>query len=660
MQYRSEIDGLRALAVIPVIFFHAGFEAFKGGFVGVDVFFVISGYLITSIILDETRAGKFSLLKFYERRARRILPALFLVMLVSLPFAWHWLLPIDTKQFSQSLVAASLSASNIFFWLKTGYFNTANELKPLLHTWSLGVEVQFYLLFPLPFVLLSKYGKRPLVSTLVVLAILSLLAAQWSSTRHPSAGFYLLPTRGWELLMGAVLAVVLPKEMAEHRRFREILSVAGILLIAYAIARFDSNTPFPGLYALVPTGGAAILIACATANTLVGRLLGWKPLVGLGLISYSAYLWHQPLFAMARQRSIEPLGPVAFVVLTLTALALAFLSWKYVEGPFRNRKIIGRRRLFVFFLAISSIFFVFGFLGHSTGGYPGRQPQIASILSTRTVESSRCMNAPNTAAQLAVGEACMMGHGPAPIMAVVGDSHAGAIFDALDAEGKISQFAFYAISNGFCAPMVNGFRMDRYALDCPDKTQAFMTFIIKSPQVRYVVLFAQWPYYLTGFRDDGDNVKKEAALAIDDDGAARVIGDNAAVFARSLRKTVAMLQEVGKQVIIVTPVPEFHRPVMPTILKYVRFGGSADIQAHAPVVSVAEYAERNALVLAAFKDLRNVTLVDSSSVFCNAETCSSVDVAGNILYSDTNHVTEFGARLLVQQIMKSIGRKSVQ
>ena len=656
MAYRPEIDGLRAIAVIPVIFFHAGFEAFKGGFVGVDVFFVISGYLITSIILDEIRVGKFSLLKFYERRARRILPALYFVTLVTLPFAWFWLLPVDIKEFSQSLVAASAFASNFFFWLRTGYFNTANELKPLLHTWSLGVEVQFYLLFPLPFVLLLKYGKRPSVVILFVLAILSLLVAQWFSARHPSAGFFLLPTRGWELLMGAVLATGLPLEMAQHRRKREILSVAGILMIVYAIQRFDANTPYPGFYALVPTVGTAILIACATGHTLVGRLLGWKPLVGLGLISYSAYLWHQPLFAMARLRSIEPLGLSAFVALTLTALALAFLSWKYIELPFRNGKSIGRRKLLVFFLAFFSFFFFFGFFAHITGGYPGRQPQLASILSTKTVNSSRCMNVPNTAAQLAVGDACKMGMGSAPNMAVIGDSHAGAIFDALDADSKKRPFAFYAMSNGFCAPILNGFRMDRYALDCPAKTQAFMNFVIKSPQVHYVVLFAQWPYYVNGFRDDGYNAKPDLSLAIDNDGAARTVGENAQVFARSIRKTVALLHEAGKHVIVITPVPEFHRPVMPTILKHVRFGESADIQANAPVVSLAEYAERNAEVLAAFKDLPNITLVDSSSVFCNAETCSSVDVAGNILYSDTNHVTEFGARLLVQKIMKSIER----
>jgi peptidoglycan/LPS O-acetylase OafA/YrhL len=661
MQYRPEIDGLRALAVMPVIFYHAGFEAFSGGFVGVDIFFVISGYLITSNILSESRAGNFSLLKFYERRARRILPALYLVMLVCLPFAWLWLLPVDMKEFSQSLIVVTAFVPNFFFWLRTEYFNLANELKPLLHTWSLGVEEQFYLLFPLTFVMLSKYAKRLLLWTLVVLAILSLYFAQWSSAKHPVFAFYQLPTRGWELLMGAVLAVALPGEMAGHRRLREILSAAGIILIVCAIVLFDSQTPFPGLYALLPTVGTAILIACVTGNTWVGRLLSWKPIVGLGLISYSAYLWHQPLFALVRHRSFESPGPAVFVLLTFVALACAFLSWKYVEVPFRKVEVIGRRALLMCFLGCSTAFIVFGFLGYNTEGFPNREPRIASILSIRTVESSRCMNAPNTADQIAVGDACMMGRGDVSTMAVVGDSHAGSILEVLGEHAKKANFSFYAVTSGFCAPIANGFRMNRYALDCPDKTQAALDFAIKSNEVQYVVLFAEWSYYVKGFREEGDNVKPKArSLAMDDDGPARNIGDNASVFTRSIRKTVAMLNDAGKRVIIITPVPEFSRAVMPTILKHVRFSGSDNSHAGAPEVSLPDYLDRNAEVLAAFKDLTNITLVDSARLFCDTDMCSSVDSNGHILYSDTNHLTEFGAQVVVRQLMKSIGQPSTQ
>ncbi len=206
MDYRREIDGLRALAVLPVILFHAGFKIFSGGFVGVDVFFVISGFLITTILLSELEAGNFSLINFYERRARRILPVLFFVMLLCLPFAWIWLIPDDMKSFSQSVVAVSLYASNILFWGTSGYFDSAAELKPLLHTWSLAVEEQYYLFFPVFLMLAWRFGKRWIFNCLVFVFILSLALAQWWSSSMPMAGFFLLPARGWELLIGAFVA----------------------------------------------------------------------------------------------------------------------------------------------------------------------------------------------------------------------------------------------------------------------------------------------------------------------------------------------------------------------------------------------------------------------------------------------------------------------
>ena len=209
MKYRREIDGLRALAVLPVIFFHAGFEAFSGGFVGVEVFFVISGYLITTIILSELEQGKFSILNFYERRARRILPALFLVMLVCIYFAWVWLLPSDMKKFSLSLVAVSVFASNILFWRESGYFDTDTALKPLLHTWSLAVEEQYFVLFPLFLMLLWRLGKRWILIILATVFVASLSLAQWGAYAQPDTAFYLLPTRGWELLIGAFAAFYL-------------------------------------------------------------------------------------------------------------------------------------------------------------------------------------------------------------------------------------------------------------------------------------------------------------------------------------------------------------------------------------------------------------------------------------------------------------------
>lgn len=371
MRYRAEIDGLRAVAVVPVILFHAGFAGFSGGYVGVDVFFVISGYLITSIILSEQREGRFTLSGFYERRARRILPALFAVMAVSTLVALALLMPADIKEFTLSLAAVATFSSNFLFWQQSDYFATAAELQPMLHTWSLAVEEQYYILFPLFMLLAWRFGLRAITGLLVAAALVSLAAAQWGAFNSPFANFYLLPTRGWEILLGALAAIHLRDDPppALNGTARQILSLAGLAMIAVAIVLFDRKTPFPSLYALLPTAGTLLLILFCVPGTLVWRLLSHRTLVFVGLISYSAYLWHQPLFAFARHyRSADPTAPqMAF--LCLAVLPLAWLSWRFVERPFRQRGRIGRRALVASMSLCAAGFIAFGLIGHQRDGF---------------------------------------------------------------------------------------------------------------------------------------------------------------------------------------------------------------------------------------------------------------------------------------------------
>lgn len=378
MDYRQEIDGLRALAVLPVILFHAGFETFSGGFVGVDVFFVISGYLITTIILSELKEGNFSIVNFYERRARRILPASFLVMLVCIPFAWFWLLPSDMKEFSQSLVAVSVFASNILFWRESGYFDTAAELKPLLHTWSLAVEEQYYVLFPLFLMLFWKLCKCWTLVTLGLVFIASFAAAQWAAYAKPAAAFYLLPTRGWELLIGAFAAFYLSKAHRKDfgRAASEVGGWLGVALILYAVFWFSKATPFPGFYALVPTLGAVLIILFASQQTTVGKFVGNMAFVGVGLISYSAYLWHQPLFAFARVYTFSQLSLQLTTSLIVLTFVFAFLSFKYVETPFRSKRKISRKSV-ILLSVLGAVFFISaGLVVNVKDGFPGNQARI--------------------------------------------------------------------------------------------------------------------------------------------------------------------------------------------------------------------------------------------------------------------------------------------
>lgn len=361
MIYRREIDGLRALAVLPVILFHAGFSTVSGGFVGVDVFFVISGFLITSIIVEELAAGKFTLAGFYERRARRILPALFFVLLACLPFAWWLLLPAELVDFGKSVMAVAVSASNLLFWLQTDYFAATAEQIPLLHTWSLAVEEQYYLVFPLIMVLAWGLGKRWLVVVLALVALLSLAWSEWLWRSSVEANFYLIPSRAWELMVGALAAFYLQnKVLVTNGIMAQIASVFGLVLLGYAVFFFDEGMPFPSVYALVPTLGAVLLIVFATPATWVGQLLVIRPLVWVGLISYSAYLWHQPVFVFARLQALEEPSVGLMAGLCVITLGLAWFSWRFVEQPFRDRYRFTRTQIFSGAVIGSALFIALG------------------------------------------------------------------------------------------------------------------------------------------------------------------------------------------------------------------------------------------------------------------------------------------------------------
>jgi peptidoglycan/LPS O-acetylase OafA/YrhL len=364
---------LRALAVLPVIFFHGGFDLFSGGFVGVDIFFVISGYLITSIIFTEIRSGTFSLLNFYERRARRILPALFLVVAACIPFAWLWLTPSHMREFTDSVRYLAVFVSNIYFYTVSGYFGPRAELEPLLHTWSLSVEEQYYVLYPLLVLMLWKYAPRAIPFVLLGLAVGSLAYANYEVVQNPFAAFFLLPSRLWELMLGSLLAYLVVQGTLKVKS-RQATSLLGLCLILYAVFAFSNNTSTPSVYTLIPTVGAALIILCATPETHVGALLGSKPFVGMGLISYSAYLWHQPIFAFARHESLADPSPPVMLALILLSLGLAWFSWRFVEQPFRRREWIKQKRVFAISGLLSAVFLTFGILGKTTEGYAFRFP----------------------------------------------------------------------------------------------------------------------------------------------------------------------------------------------------------------------------------------------------------------------------------------------
>ncbi len=377
LTYRSDVDGLRAVAVLLVLFCHLDYHFVQGGYIGVDVFFVISGYLISSVILTEMAAGKFSIAGFYERRIRRIFPALLAMLLGTSLMAYRYFLPGDLLAFARSELAALFSVSNFLFWSQSGYFDEVSAIKPMLHTWSLAVEEQFYILFPIFLVLVRRFFPSRLKAAVWTLTIAPLIVASIWVYFDSSSVFFLAPFRAWELLTGTILSQrYLPSLKGPIQR--NIASLAGLALILFAAAKYGPRTLFPGATALAPCIGAALVIAAGeTGTSLVGRVLSWRPIVFIGLISYSLYLWHWPILVFQNTNSVLMERNVgdkqAKIVVVVVSILIAALSWRFIERPFRKGRFRPQRKtLFAVSAAAVAVIAAVDCTMLATGGLPSR------------------------------------------------------------------------------------------------------------------------------------------------------------------------------------------------------------------------------------------------------------------------------------------------
>ena len=366
LTYRPEIDGLRAIAVGTVILYHAQItildhQLFKGGFIGVDIFFVISGYLITSIILKElVITGTFSFKLFYERRVRRILPALLFVMLVSLPFAWMYLLPSSLIDFSKSILYSLGFSSNLYFWYSGQQYGAESGLlKPFLHIWSLSIEEQFYIIFPIVLLILFKYFRKYLIHILILGFIISLGLADWGSKNYPSFNFYVLQSRGWELLAGSILGYfeIRNGHRSRNKTLNLILPSIGLFLIGHSILFFNDEMFHPSILTLSVIIGVCLIIWFSEKDEIITKILSTKLFVGVGLISYSLYLWHYPIFAFARITEFIQEGLFINLLLAITMFILSFFSYLLIEKPFRKKHFSFRKLINIIFLAYVSLIF---------------------------------------------------------------------------------------------------------------------------------------------------------------------------------------------------------------------------------------------------------------------------------------------------------------
>lgn len=655
--YRPDIDGLRALAIIPVVLFHAGITGFSGGFVGVDIFFVISGYLITSIIYRELRAGNFSLIQFWERRIRRIIPALFVMIMTTLALGYFIILyPVDYIDLGQSAFAQAAFLANLFFLRKNGYFAAPSESMPLLHTWSLSVEEQFYILFPLIMFLVYRYAKKAVLPILVILFFGSLFYCQillfhpgvgfsipgvpnvWGGALNTGAAFYLLPTRAFELLIGSIIAVGAYK--IKDRNIAEVASLFGLGLILYAITSFNEDTVFPGLFALIPTfGAAAIIIANAHKQTFVGSLLSFPIFVWIGLVSYSLYLWHWPILVFAKYHlNRVELTSLEASILILLSFILAYLSYRFVETPFRTKTL--RKNKTSLFAAGFGTIILMGFCGYAIyqkQGLPDRAPEAARAIANATIDFGERRNECFVHSFSKSDDPCLLGaQDPSNIDFVLwGDSHAGALFPMFDQEATAyGQTGVSFIVEG-CKP-ITGVTQNKIIQKCEHVKQLARAYI-KANDVKKVVIVARWSSY------DGIGINHELVVGSSTLQNADRETKTKYIFSEALTGMLTTLTNEGVDVYIVKQVP---KQTSFNVQKMFRAAAKNPEGVELESISYDTYTKNHAFENTLFDQLASegiAKIIDPSKVLCDDNEMCILMHNGSLLYQDGDHLNKTGA-----------------
>jgi len=643
--YRADIDGLRALAVLPVVLYHAGL-GLTGGFVGVDVFFVISGFLITSLIQKDLEQGRFSLAEFYERRIRRIFPALFAVIGASFVAAGLLFMPPEFALFAESAITTAVFSSNILFFLQAGYFDSEALMKPLLHTWSLAVEEQFYILFPLLLMTLRSFSRERLLLTVGLLWGASFVASCFASSAYPEAGFYLMPMRFCELAGGALLAIAGP-QLRLAKKASAVAAAAGAAMILVAIFTYDETTSFPGVAALLPCAGALLILLAGWTSNPASRGLAAGPFVFIGQISYSLYLWHWPLLVFAQYRLGRLLGPSEALGIVTASLVLAYLSWRFVEQPFRHKRLLaGRKALFVGAAAAMALTLAGGLLVVVRDGMPSRlSPEVQRIYSsaerTGRFTSDACFADSDgngaTAADIRAGRLCIIGaaQGPAPSFLLWGDSHAGATLPALEKLAEEQGLRGYFVGRSGCVPLI-GYRISSpnsgNQQRCREANLATLD-LIRSGQIKTVFLVGRWPREVLDAEFGNEGI-------FFDPNRPYAIRDRSALVRHGLDRTLAALAAAGTRAVIVQDVPEVGYDVPHALALAAMRGVEAKV---APSLRTVEERQRQTRLLVREMAARHgAAVIDPLPSLCGSGRCM-VQERGVPLYADEDHLSVAGA-----------------
>jgi peptidoglycan/LPS O-acetylase OafA/YrhL len=616
LRYRADIDGLRAIAVLSVFAFHANIHLLGGGYVGVDIFFVISGYLISEIIFKEVDTGTFRLSRFYLRRVRRIIPALCVVTLAVFLFSIRFLYPSELDDLSKSAIASSLSASNIFFWQSAGYFDGPSNSKPLLHTWSLGVEEQFYILFPILATWIGFKSARWRVYALCLAMLASLGVSEYLALTDVSSAFYLPYSRFWELLLGSLLAARI-FEPPRNLGIRELVAGLGLAMIAAAVLTYRGVTAFPGLAALLPClGAAAIILSGVSSQTIAGRILALPPLAFIGLISYSLYLWHWPMIVFQRVGQIVHTGlsptldKALVVVLTFV---VAFLSWRFIEKPFRKDIRSWREKRSLAPLAATFLICAISLGALAEDGWPARfSPEsirLASYLDYSAgadVRAGTCFLLDQEKFEAFNMQLCMRRNPPHRAIMLIGDSHAGHLYQGLNFRYGEDADILQATATG-CKPLLsdaNG------VTTCSEMAKFIYGDYLLQNKVDLLVISARW-----GKEDLGD-----------------------------ISKTLEWLKKRDIPTVLIGPTPEYDVRLPRLLAQTPDLRDGKALQGHV----LPEFAQLDGEISEVVGKIAGIRYLSAYEALCPNETCA-VLVDGVPVYYDTGHLTKPASIMLVER-----------
>lgn len=648
--YLPHVDGLRAIAILAVVGYHAWPAALPGGFLGVDVFFVVSGFLITRLVLAEMAAGSFSLADFLARRARRLLPASTAVFVVVGLVCAVVLLPDAFEDFGRSLLMASLMLANVHFYRTAGYFSAPAHEKPLLHTWSLSVEDQFYLTWPLLLLLLApRAGRGQLVIVALALAAASLVHAEATVGADPDYAFFILLPRAWELLVGCALAIAAPRS-AMSRPAADVAVLAGLATILASALLLHAESGVPGLAALpAVTGTAAVILAGLSRESTVARWLELRPLVLVGLVSYSLYLWHWPLLALATYALARAPSAVEAGGIVALSLGLAWLSWRFVERPFRRHGEAARRtstRALLAGLGVMAVLAVTGGLVRILDGLPGRFGGPVGAMFT-DMSAGNPLRIPCDGHERIVGTdaTCNLGRRKAADesydLAVIGDSNADHFVPMVAEWAEGAGLAGRQVTQSRCAPLIGATRPDWSSArnaTCAAFHRGIVRFVEANPRLSLVVLAGKWT--------DNDRVLGDNGIA-----AAGFAGPDAAPVSleAALRRTVAYLRRKRIRVVLVGEIPRFEVLPVSCVVAALENGTDTDACGRSRAEAARDASASDPLLARVAATDAGVTVVQPVDVMCDALRCPPMK-DGVFLYRDPGHLSAAGSVLLARYL----------